>query len=331
MTEHNAPAVGLTEKDRGRLTDRAFRLLCVAAGIAVLVILALILVSLVNQSLPAFREAGWSMFTDTRWVPNDPDGDGPATATYGLLGFLYGTAIVSVIALIFAVPVSLGIALFLSEIAPRRIRGTVVTLIDVLAAVPSVVFGLWGILVLAPAIVPFYQWLHGVLDGVPVLGSLFGEAASGRNFMTGGLILAVMIIPIITSICREVFTTVPSADKQAAYALGATRWEMIRGAVLPHSFGGIIGAVMLGLGRALGETILVALVMGSTVQVTANMFSGGYALPGAIVNLFGESSGTFTSVLMVMGLLLFALTVAVNFAARSVVRRAEIRMKGAVA
>jgi phosphate transport system permease protein len=331
MTERQTPVVGLTEKDRGRLTDRAFRLLCVAAGVAVLAILALILLSLINQSVPAFREAGWSMFTEIRFAPNDPDGDGPAAAVYGLLAFLYGTLVVSVIALIFAVPVSLGIALFLTELAPRRIRGAVVTLIDVLAAVPSVVFGLWGILVLAPAIVPFYQSVHEAFDGIPVLGSLFGEVSSGRNFMTAGLILALMIVPIITSISREVFDTVPNADKQAAYALGATRWEMIKGAVLPHSFGGVVGAVMLGLGRAMGETILVALVMGSTAQVTANMFQGGYALPGAIVNLFNESSGTFTAVLMVMGVLLFALTVLVNLGARTVVRRTEIRMKGAQA
>jgi phosphate transport system permease protein len=331
MSERQTPVVGLTEKDRGRLTDRAFWIVCVVAGVAVLAILAWILYSLIEQSIPAFREAGWSMFTNTRWVPNDPDGDGPATETFGLLGFVFGTAVVSLIALIFAVPVSLGIALFLTELSPQRIRAVVITLIDVLAAVPSVVFGLWGVLVLAPAIVPLYQWLNGVFEGVPGLGSVFGEASSGRTFMTAGIILAVMIVPIITSICREVFTTVPSSDKQAAYALGATRWEMIKGAVLPHSFGGIIGAVMLGLGRAMGETILVALVMGSTVQITANMFTGGYALPGGIVNLFGEASGTFTSVLMVMGVVLFVLTVLVNLLARNVVRRAEIRMRGAAA
>src|SRR5262249_48815281 len=162
------------------------------------------------------------------------------------------------IALIVAVPISVGIALFLTELAPRRLRGPVVTVIDLLAAVPSVVFGLWGVLVVAPALAPIYDGIHKPLAGVPVLGSVFGQPTSnGRSFMTAGLILAIMIIPIITSITREVFATVPDAEKHAAYALGATRWEMIKGAVFPHSFGGVVGAVMLGLGRAMGETIAV--------------------------------------------------------------------------
>ncbi|WP_246001963.1 phosphate ABC transporter permease subunit PstC [Allorhizocola rhizosphaerae] len=321
----------MSSKARSRIADRTFWAICLIAGIAVLAILGLILGSLISQSMPAFREAGLDMFTNTRWVPNDPDADGPAGPIYGLLAFAYGTVVVSIIALIFAVPVSLGIALFLTELAPRRVRGTVVTFIDLLASVPSVVFGLWGVLVVAPALVPVYQWLHGTLGGIPVLGRLFGEAASGRNFMTAGIILALMIVPIITSISREVFDTVPDSDKQAAWALGATRWEMIKGSVLPHSFGGVVGAIMLGLGRAMGETILVALVMGSAVQITPNLFAGGYALPGAIVNLFGESSGTFTAVLMVMGVVLFVMTVLINLLARVIVRRAEVRMKGATA
>jgi phosphate transport system permease protein len=149
--------------------------------------------------------------------------------------------------------------------------------------------------------------------------------------MTAGIILAIMIVPIITSITREVFDTVPEADKQAAWALGATRWEMIRGAVLPHSFGGIVGAVMLGLGRAMGETVAVALVIGASIQVTPNLLAPGYSIPAAIVNLFGESTGTFTAALVGMGVVLFIVTVIVNFLAQIVVRRAEIRMKGATA
>ncbi|GIG01391.1 phosphate ABC transporter permease subunit PstC [Catellatospora citrea] len=319
----------LTRKDRGRHADRFFWALCVSAGFAVLVILALILITMVKQAYPAFSA---DFFTSSSWIPNDPDGDGPGKPVYGTLAFLYGTLIVSAIAVIVAVPVSIGIALFLTELAPRRIRSAIVTLIDLLAAVPSVVFGLWGILVVAPAVVPVYQWLHDVLGGIPVLGSLFGEPrSSGRTFMTAGLILAIMIVPIITSIAREVFATVPDSDKHAAWALGATRWEMIKGAVLPHSFGGVVGAVILGLGRAMGETIAVALVIGSSVQITANLFESGYALPAIIVDQWGESTGEFTAALIGMGVVLFVITVLVNLVARFVVRRAEIRMRGASA
>lgn len=315
--------IKLTQRERGRLTDRAFWLLCLAAGVTVLAVLAAILVSTVSQAWPAFT---LDFFTSTQWVPNPVPG---VEQVFGSLTFLYGTVLVSVIALALAVPVSLGIALFLSELAPRRVRGPVIVLIDLLASVPSVVFGLWGVLVVAPALVPVYQWLHEVLGPVPILGTLFGEVSSGRNYMTAGIILAIMVIPIITSISREVFDTVPDADKQAAWALGATRWEMIRGAMLPHSFGGVVGAVMLGLGRALGETIAVALVIGSAVQISPNLFASGYSIPAVIVDQFGEAGGEFLAALIGMGVVLFLLTTAVNVLARVIVRRTEIRMRGA--
>jgi phosphate transport system permease protein len=315
--------VDLTQKDRGRVTDRGFWLLCIAAGVTVLLVLGAILVSTVSEAWPAFSV---EFFTSDRWIPNSVEGASPV---FGSLAFLYGTVVVSLIALIIAVPVSLGIAMFMSELAPRRIRGPIVTVIDLLASVPSVVFGLWGVIVVAPALVPVYRWLHDTLGGIPVIGNLFGEVGSGRNFMTAGIILGIMIIPIITSISREVFDTVPDADKQAAYALGATRWEMIRGAMLPHSFGGIVGAVMLGLGRAMGETIAVALVIGSSVQVTANLFGSGYSIPAVIVDQFNEAGGDYLAALIGMGVVLFLLTTAVNLLARLVVRRTEIRMKGA--
>jgi phosphate transport system permease protein len=313
----------LTQKDNGRITDRAFWLLCVTAGLAVLAILAAILVSTIRQAWPALSKAGSNgFFTSATWDPN--------TAKFGALAFMYGTVVVSLIAVLLAVPVSLGIALFLTELAHRRVKSVIVTLIDLLASVPSVVFGLWGIYVAAPAVKPVYEWLHRTLGDVPVIGKLFGSPTT-LNFMTAGIILAIMIVPIITSITREVFDTVPESDKQAAWALGATRWEMIRGAVLPHSFGGIVGAVMLGLGRAMGETVAVALLIGSSIQITANLFAPGYSIPAAIINLFGESSGDFTAALIGMGVLLFVVTVVVNLLAQVVVRRAEIRMKGAAA
>jgi len=314
-------ATMLTRKDRGRITDRGFWLLCLIAGVTVLAILAAILVSTLRQSWPALSEAGANGFLTSKvWDPNNE--------LFGTLAFLYGTIVVSIIAVIFAVPISIGIALFLTELAHRRVKGTIVTVIDLLAAVPSVVFGLWGVFIFGPAMVPVYDWLHDVLGGIPILGALFGDVAA-KSFMTAGLILAIMIVPIITSITREVFDTVPEADKQAAWALGATRWEMIRGAVFPHSFGGIVGAVMLGLGRALGETIAVALLIGSAIQITPNLFAPGYSIPAVIVDQFGESGGKATAALIGMGVVLFILTVVINLLAEVVVRRAEIRMRGA--
>jgi len=299
----------------------------------VLAILALILISTLIQAWPAFSYQGVSFLTSSVWIPNDPDGDGPAEAQFGTLAFTFGTLVVSLIALVIAVPISIGIALCLTEFAPVRIRSAVVTVIDLLAAIPSVVFGLWGILILAPALVPAYQWIHDAVVGIPVLGSVFGApVTTGRNFMTAGIILAIMITPIITSVTREVFSTVPRSDKDAALALGATRWEMITGAVFPHSFGGMVGAVILGLGRAMGETIAVSLTIGAAAQITPNLFAGGNALPAIIVQNFGDP-GTFPGreALIGCGVVLFVMTVIVNFAARRIVRHAEIRLKGATA
>lgn len=322
----------LTQKGGGVMADRLFRWLCICAGLLVLAILVLILITTTTKAFPALRQSGLDFITSKTWITNDPDGDGPLGPQFGALAFIFGTAVVSLISLLFAVPISIGIALFLTELAPRRLRGPVVTVIDLLAAVPSVVFGLWGILVVAPAIVRVYNWVHDLVHSIPVLRSLLGEpVSSGRSFMTAGLILAIMIIPIVTSITREVFSTVPEAEKHAAWALGATRWEMIKGAVFPHSFGGVVGAVMLGLGRAMGETIAVALTIGSATQITANIFNSGDAMPAVIALQWGESSGVHTAALVGLGVVLFAITVVVNFVARIVVRRTELRMRGAVA
>src|SRR5205823_61312 len=167
------------------------------------------------------------------------------------------------IALVLAEPVSLGVALFITQVATPRVRRPTVYVLDLLAVVPSVVFGLWGVLVLATPIQHAYEHIHNAVDGIPILQTIFGPTPQGRSFMTAGVILAIMITPIITSLAREVMDTTPHSDKEAAYALGATRWEMIRAAVLPHSSAGLVGAVMLGLGRAMGETIAAALVIGA--------------------------------------------------------------------
>ena len=324
------PRSRLATTGRGVWADRTFWLFCAVAGLLVLAILALILITTTKEAWPALREAGIGFVTKNNWIPNDPDGpEGPRTPEFGALAFVYGTLVVSAVALIVAVPISIGIALFATERAPRRIRGLIVTIMDLLAAIPSVVFGLWAILVVAPNIVPAYRWMHDRFDAIPGFRAIFGVPVnSGQSFMTAGLILAIMIIPIVTSITREVFSTVPSDEKQAALALGATRWEMIKGAVFPHSFAGVVGAVMLGLGRAMGETIAVALAIGGSTQLVANLFTSGNAMPAVIVRNFGESSGTYRSALIGLGVVLFGMTVLINLLARMVVRRAEVRFKG---
>ena len=192
-----------------------------------------------------------------------------------------------------AVPVSIGIALLLTEVVPYRMARPIVYVVDLLAVVPSVVWGLWGILVFAPWIQHIYASIGSGVNGVPVLGSLFGPPTSGASFFTAGIILAFMITPIVTSLSREVIATVPAIDREGAYALGATRWEMIRGVVWPHSQGGVVGAVLLGLGRAMGETIAAALVIGSSPTITSHLFAPGYSMPSVIANQFGEATGVF--------------------------------------
>ncbi len=298
---------------RPRVADRAFGMAALASGLSVLVVLALIAGSMAQKAWPAFRHEGLSFVTSSRWAPN--------VDVFGALAFVTGTLTISLIALVLSVPVSMGIALFLSELAPRRLRRPVLYLVDLLAAVPSVVFGLWGLVVLAPAIVGVYEKVGGFLEPVPVLGTVFGPPYNGKSLFTAGIILALMITPIVTSITREVFDTVPVGQKEAAFALGATRWEMIRGAVLPHSRSGVIGAVMLGLGRAMGETIAAALVIGSSPQLTARLFGSGDAMAAVIANQFGEAGGLHRSALIGLGVVLFAMTIVVNVVARSIAGR----------
>lgn len=305
-----------------RLADRLFKGSTLGAGALILVILVLIAATISRKSVPVFRSEGLEFFTERRWAPADD--------VYGALSFIYGTAVTSVIAVLLAVPVSLGIALFTTQVAPPWLRRPLVALTDLVAVVPSVVFGLWGIIFLAPKLASVYKTVHGWFEGWPVLGTIFGPASAGRTFMTAGLILAVMITPIISSIAREVIDTCPQTDRDGALALGATRWEMITGAVLPHSAGGIVGAVMLGLGRAMGETIAAALVIGSSTALTANVFSAGDSLPTVVAFQWGEATTEVKrSALVAMGLTLFLMTIVVNFAATSIVNRGLRRVRGA--
>lgn len=305
---------------RGGRADQAFTGLTFIAGAIVLVILALVAIVMTSRAWPAFSEMGLRYFTSSRWAP--------AQGEYGILAFIYGTVISSTIALLIAVPVSLAIALFVTQIAPDWLRKPIVYVVDLLAVIPSVVFGLWGVQVFAPKAADAYGTVHDVLGNWPIIGPLFGPA-SGRSFFTAGVILAVMITPIITSLSREVIATTPPGDREAALALGATRWEMIRGAVIPHSRGGLVGAVMLGLGRAMGETIAVALVIGSSKQITANLFAPGDSMPGVIANEWGEASGTYRAALLGLAVTLFVITILVNVSANAIVRRSNRRSQGA--
>jgi phosphate transport system permease protein len=305
---------------RRPLGDRVFQILAAAAGVLVLVILALIAISTSQQASSWFSAEGLKIFT-ADW--------NPATNSFGAMTFVYGTIITAAIAIIISAPVSVGIALLLTEVVPRRWAQPIVYLIDLLAVVPSVVWGLWGILVFAPWLQHIYGSIASGVKGIPVLGSLFGPPVSGASFFTAGLILAFMVTPIVTSLSREVIATVPTIDKEGAYALGATRLEMIRGAVWPHSQGGVVGAIMLGLGRAMGETIAVALVIGSSPVITSHLFAAGYSMPAVIANQFGEASGEFRSALIGMGVLLFVITIVINLVARGVVARSARRHRGA--
>jgi len=301
--------------------DMLFRAGAKAAGYLVLVVLAAIAVSTTIKAWPAFRSEGIGYFFSDNWVPSK--------GQFGARSIIYGTLVVSAIGLIVAVPLSIGIALFITELAPRRLRSSITTVMDVLASVPSVVFGLWGFLILRPDLKDIYNDIADAVSGIPVLRSVFGPSLSGQSFMTAGLIVGLMIVPIITSIVREVFQTVPTNEKHGALALGATRWEMVRGVVFPHSTGGIVGAVMLGLGRAMGETIAVALVIGASPQITANLFGQGEAMPSVIARNLNEASGTYQAALIGLGVGLFVLTIVINISARLLVRRVDAATKGA--
>jgi phosphate transport system permease protein len=306
---------------RRPLGDRLFEGAALAAGLLVLVILALIAISTGKEAWPWFKDIGLSGIFSNNW--------NPAFNDFGPLAFVYGTLLTSAIALILAVPISLGVALLVTEVVPNRLAQPIIWVIDLLAVVPSVVFGLWGFLVFAPWIAPHYKGIASAVSGIPVLDKLFGEPTSGLSFFTAGLILAVMIVPIVTSLSREVIATTPPIEREAAYALGATKLEMITGAVWPHSKGGVVGAVMLGLGRAMGETIAAALVIGSSAQITSHLFAPGNSMPAVIANEFGEASGMHRSALIGLGVLLFIITIVVNILARAIVQRSLAKSRGA--
>ena len=309
-----APAA-LASPGRAGWRDRGFRSLSLACGLLVLVILLLIATSTTQKAWPAFSHVGIRFFTSKRWAPS--------SGVFGSLPFVYGTFVTAVIALCLSVPISVGIALFLSDVAPRGLRRPVTSLVDLLAAVPSVVYGLWGVIVFAPWVAGVYERVGSITSPIPFVSKVFSGPSTGRGLFTAGIILALMVTPIITSITREVFDTVPTMAKEAAYALGSTRWEMLRASVFPHSRAGMVGAVMLGLGRAMGETIAAALVIGSSPQITAHLFRSGDSMAAVVANEFGESGGIHRAALIGLGVELFALTILVNVIARFIVARGQ--------
>jgi phosphate ABC transporter permease protein PstC len=296
-----------------RLPDRVLRYGLTVLAASILALIVYFFVKLVGEARPAFAKFGVLGFTfDNNWNVSANE--------FGALPLLVGTLITSGLALIIGVPVAVATALYVTELCPLRIRGPVTILIELLAAVPSVVYGLWGIFFLAPKLQPAEQWVADRLSFVPFIG---GGLVTIPNYFITGLVLAIMILPIVSSISREVMSTVPPDHKEAALGLGATRWEMIRTAVLPYCRSGISGAAMLGLGRAIGETIAVTILVGDAPVLGGHLFGQGYSLAAAIANEFGEAQGLHRSALFAAGLVLFVLTLLVNVIARLLVMRAE--------
>lgn len=298
-------------------SDRVYRGIATGAGLATLVILVLIGIFLVERAIPAFSVAGWSFFTTLKWQP-----DGSAHQ-FGIVALLYGTAVIAVIALLIAVPVSIACALFINEYAPARIRGWLRGLIDLLAAIPSVIYGIWGLAYLQPQLVGVSRWLTDNLGGIPIFATI-NKNFAGSSFIVG-VVVSLMVVPICTSVMREVFAQTPPGEKEAALALGSSRWGMIRTVVLPFGRGGIIGGSMLGLGRALGETIAVALLISPVFVVSPQILqSGSNSIAAHIALQFAEATQKLgIPALMAAGLTLFGVTLVVNFLASLVVARSR--------
>ena len=294
------------------LGDRVYRFAITLAALAVPALLVAAGGAILIGAWPALREFGLEFVTSSNWDP--------INRRFGAAPAVFGTVVTSAIALIIATPLALGVALFISEIAPGWVRTPLGFLVDLLAAIPSVVYGLWGVFVLVPLlrvhVMPFItKTLH--LGDVP----LFSGPQYGNSVLAAGLILAIMVLPYISAVSREVLLVVPRSQREAALALGATRWEMISGAVIPYAKSGIIGGIVLGLGRAIGETMAVTMLIGNQHKISASLFSPGYTMASLIANEFSEGTGMHLSALMAVGFVLFVITVIVNAIARWLVWR----------
>ncbi len=293
--------------------ERVFRATVTTAGSTVLVIIVAIAIFLIVKAVPSLRADTESFFTYQKWFADS------TPSKFGIAAISFGTVLTSLLALLMAVPVAIGIALCLTHYAPRRVATTLGFFIDLLAAVPSVVFGLWGREYFYQPVSDLSRWLHRNLGWIPLFGS---GGPYGKSVLLGSIVLAIMVLPIVTSLSREVFLQTPPENEEAAYALGATKWEMVRTAVLPYGRPGIIASVMLGLGRALGETIALALTLGAVYNVSFDLLgTGGNTIAANIALKFGEANPIGRSALIASGLVLFAITLAVNMTARAIVYR----------
>jgi phosphate transport system permease protein len=310
----------------GRRGDVVFRGLALGAGVFVFVLLGAIAIFLIIKAVPALNADKSSFWTTQQWSAS------AGNAMFGIAAILFGTVVTSLLALIMAVPVALGVSLYITEYAPRRIATLLGYITDMLAAVPSVVYGLWALLFLLHHMAGITSFMVRYLGWIPLFSNPNGiPLVYSKSIFAASVILAVMTLPIIAAISREVLRQVDPAQKEAALALGATRWEMVRTAVLPPSRPGIISAVMLGLGRALGETIAVAFVIGNSTRISSHLLlPGGATIASNIANLFGEADSIGRSALIASGLVLFVLTLAVNLVARYIILRSGTEERSAV-
>jgi phosphate transport system permease protein len=320
LTPDGRPAEGGISGTSVRIGDRVFKALAAGSGGLLLVIMAAIAIFLIWKAIPAFTQDSVSIFTTQSWNPQ------ASPPYFGMAAVFFGTVISSIIAMIVGVPVAVGVAMYISHYASRRASTVLGGLIDLLAAVPSLVFGMWGLYFLIPNTQGFQMWLSTYLGWIPLFKNQTATAAGqyGKDLLIAGIILAIMIIPIVSAVTREVFLQVPAETVDAAWALGATKWEMMRTAVLPFGRAGIISASMLGLGRALGETIAVALVLNSGYTINWHLTEpGGDTFASTIALKFGEAGGNPVGIaaLIAAGLFLFVITLAVNTAARIVIAR----------
>jgi phosphate transport system permease protein len=300
-----------------RAWDRAFRGLTFGAAVTVLALLGSVIAVLIYGATPALRTFGFSFLVDQSW--------NPVTEQFGALAPVYGTLVVSLIAMVIAIPIGLGIAVFLSELCPQRLRAPVGIAIELLAGIPSIIYGIWGLFVLAPFLQTTLQpALIGVFADVPGLSSLFAGPPYGIGVLTAGLVLAIMVLPFIASVSRDVFASTPAVLKEAAYGVGATTWEVVRNVILPYARVGVIGAILLGLGRALGETMAVTFVIGNAHRISASLLAPGTTISATIANEFTEAVGDlYTSALIALGLILFVITFIVLAIARYLLLRIE--------
>jgi len=305
---------------RMRLADKAFQHLTHATALGVLGLLGCIIVSLIIGSLPALRAFGFDFLLTQKW--------NPVTEQFGALAPVYGTIVTSLIAMAIAVPIGLLVAMFLTELCPLWLRRPIGIAVELLAGIPSIIYGIWGLFVFAPFLQVHVQpMLIDTFGEVPVLSSLFAGPPYGIGTLTAGLILAIMVLPFVTSISRDVFETVPAVLKESAYGLGCTTWEVFRNVVLPYTRVGVIGGVMLGLGRALGETMAVTFVIGNAHKVAPSILAPGTTISATIANEFTEAVGDlYTSSLIALGLILFAITLVVLALARYMLLRVERRL-----